>query len=663
MDSRPEGETDAFDDLCPLYTALKRIERRYGAEEQIGEGGMKEVLRVYDERTERHVALARPKVGLRPEFYDAFLREAHITARLEHPNIIKLFDMGVDDQQRPFFTMEFKRGLSLRKILSTLRKGQGAADYPYETRLSIFLRVCEAIAYAHSRHVLHLDLKPENIQVGPFGEVQVCDWGMGEIEQGESEEHLSETLLDPDLYGGQLDPAVKGTPDYMAPEQKDPAMPKSAQNDIFALGCLLYELTTLRDVAHCKDQPPKSPAVAAIVRKACAVNLEDRYSTVEAIREDVNRHLGGFSPDAEQSGFIREARLYFRRNRQACLISMCFSLLFFGAGAWFAMELREEYQRTAAALGKTEEALKLARAERANSEKAIARLEREKLYAAALMTYHRESAYEGNLFLLGTMMMDTAISLSAIENVIDELKKSLAANPPKNDPLWSQMGYALFLTQRFAESATYFEIHPRRRNHELRALIHEFAPLVRADGLLTASDFIRLLKQIANTSTGHYELIEKMLIYDSLRRESLIETARIVRAALEIYNPNWTAPEFVFEPEGRHLRIGGRGLRWLIRAKKGFTKRPVPKLCLLRLLEPHSLEIGAGGFGALAQLEGLNLRRLDIRAANVKQLATLPDMNSLRELIIAPGQFTRIELSKLPESIVVKEMTVSATAD
>ena len=107
-------------ELTPLYHALQKKVVRYSDEELIGKGGMKEVVKAYDAHTERLVALARPKDTIGPERYDAFLREAHITGRLDHPSIIKIFDMGIDEQKRPFFTMEFKRGLSLRVILSNL---------------------------------------------------------------------------------------------------------------------------------------------------------------------------------------------------------------------------------------------------------------------------------------------------------------------------------------------------------------------------------------------------------------------------------------------------------------------------------------------------------------------------------------------------------------
>lgn len=125
-----DGSLDAERELSPLYHSLRKIVNRYRDETLIGTGGMKEVLKVYDERTERHVALARPREGVSVERYDSFLREAYITARLEHPNIINLFDMGIDDRKRPFFTMEFKRGRSLRKILKSLKQGGTTASFP-----------------------------------------------------------------------------------------------------------------------------------------------------------------------------------------------------------------------------------------------------------------------------------------------------------------------------------------------------------------------------------------------------------------------------------------------------------------------------------------------------------------------------------------------------
>ena len=159
---------------------------RYERPRLIGRGGMKVVYRVYDTRTTRHVALARPLTRHDAEHFDTVLREAHLTARLEHPGIITLYDIDVDDDGRPFFTMEFKRGRSLRECLRCWRRDADpfridAGRPTVRSRLEMFLKIGEAIAYAHRRGVLHLDIKPENVQVGHGGEPKVCDWGLGVV--------------------------------------------------------------------------------------------------------------------------------------------------------------------------------------------------------------------------------------------------------------------------------------------------------------------------------------------------------------------------------------------------------------------------------------------------------------------------------------------------
>lgn len=660
--ARPGDIRDPAEDLCPLYHALRQIDLRYSGEELLGTGGMKEVFRIYDERTERHVALARPKKGVMPERYDAFLREAHLTARLEHPNIINLFDMGIDDQQRPFFTMEFKRGLSLRKILSTLREGAGEVDYPYEQRLSIFLRVCEAMAYAHSRHVLHLDLKPENIQVGPFGEVQVCDWGMGEIEQGDSETHLSESLLDPDLYGGQLEPAVKGTPGYMPPEQETPEAPKTVQNDIFALGCLLYELVSLKGATRRGDHPPRSHAVEAIVNKACATDLEERYASVEAMRQDVSRHLMGFSPDAEQAGFFREARLFYRRNRMPCLITFASALLLLGAGIWFTQQLSKSNRATTSALGQARDALAIAESERvsaqaaqARAEEALQRYKRERDYAAVLYAARDEPPLKRATFLIHTLMMQESISLPVIENALLEIDREIAKNPPPGDRIWALKGHVLFMTQRFEEAEEFYAMETGDQDY-LRSLIPEFAPLVREDGLLPVEDFIRLIGKLAKAPLRDRQpLTEKMLIYDSLKRGSPEDTSRLVEVMLRTSNPRWTAGVFDYNPDTRHLRITGDKLRSLYRRGGRRESKEIPVRSLLRLLPLDSLDLRGTRLYSFWHLSGADFRTLDIRGHPPRNLDALSNIPSLRELIVTPGQFAEEQIGALPDKITVHQ--------
>lgn len=653
------------EEVCPLYHALKRISIRYGDEEPVSTGGMKEIYRVYHAPTERYVALARPKADVPMEKYDAFLREAHITGRLEHPNIIKLFDMGIDEQLRPFFTMEFKRGLSLRRILIDLKAGKNSEEWPLSQRFSIFLRVCEAMAYAHSRHVLHLDLKPENIQVGTFGEVQICDWGLGEIQRGVSEEHLNEALLDPDLYGDQLPPPAKGTPGYMAPEQDNPKSIKTTQSDIFALGCLLYEIYTLNEPTQYNEIKPKSPAIAAIVRKACATKPANRYKNVEAMRQDVYRHVLGFSPTVEQAGFIRECRLFYRRNRLPCMMTICFTTLLFAAGSWFNAQLRQSYRNTAQALDQTKTALAEAQeakifatlqqdaAEKARdeAEDLLAKYLEEKELSSTLLTNQSVNTVSGSILLLHFLIMDESITLSAIENALEQINFALRNNPPPSDRLWQMKAYTLFLMQRFEESKKFYAMRAVNEG-DISAMIPEYAPRVDpTTGLLPVDDFTRLLRSLHNRKEDRAPLIEKMVIYDSLKRGSIEEQAKIVRTVLELSNEQWRKPVFKYSVDSKHLQISGQGLRKLIRPKVPDEGSPYPTRSILRFLPLRSLDISNSHIKRLNYLDGLDLLYLDIRQTPVKNLAPLSRMTSLRELIVEPQQFSDAQLEQVPSFI------------
>ncbi|NQZ59961.1 MAG: serine/threonine protein kinase, partial [Lentisphaeraceae bacterium] len=213
----------------PLCEQLGELEENYSDEELIARGGMKSISRVFCASTHRYVAKATLNEVSKIELRDAFIREARLTALLDHPNIIKIYEIGLSKKGEPFFTMELKTGSNLSQFL--------AEQHSKIELLGIFIKICDAISYSHSRRVLHLDLKPENIQVGSFGEVVVCDWGLGKIITNmDRNDKAAEVQFDADilnhctLYG-----EAKGTPGYMAPEQLL-GHEKSEQTDIYALG-------------------------------------------------------------------------------------------------------------------------------------------------------------------------------------------------------------------------------------------------------------------------------------------------------------------------------------------------------------------------------------------------------------------------------------------
>lgn len=209
--------------------------------DSLGKGAMGEVVRAIDTQLEREVAIKclRERHLNNEDSKARFLLEAKATGQLQHPNIPTVHELGESAEGRPYFTMALVQGENLGSIVDRLR--QGNADYhktyTFARRIQIIQAVCDAIHYAHSRGYLHRDLKPDNIMIGPFGEVQVMDWGLVRRFTDEAGPRLDKTTMKGTFIG---------TAAYAAPEQiAGESAHLDERTDVYGLGALLYEVTTL----------------------------------------------------------------------------------------------------------------------------------------------------------------------------------------------------------------------------------------------------------------------------------------------------------------------------------------------------------------------------------------------------------------------------------
>lgn len=226
------------------------FDERYGPPTELGRGGMGVVQLHRDERIGREVAMKRlrgPVVGM-PELSARFVREARVQGQLEHPAIPPVYDVGVDPDGAPYFTIKRLRGRTLKDIIAGLVAGTPRyAQFTRRRLLADLASVCLAVEFAHNRGVLHRDLKPANIMLGDYGEVYVLDWGVAKLaEVDDSPVDLSEIVRDTPAGEAATTMAgiVLGTPGYMAPEQLHnhnigPTV------DVYALGSILFEILTL----------------------------------------------------------------------------------------------------------------------------------------------------------------------------------------------------------------------------------------------------------------------------------------------------------------------------------------------------------------------------------------------------------------------------------
>ena len=335
-------------------------ESKFIIEGILGKGGMGTIYDAYDRNIRRKVAIKSINEEMSDQDINRryFTKEAQITGQLEHPNIIPVYEMGVNPQGRLYYVMKRVEGTTLADVLDAIKAGnyETANTYNLGMLLSIFQKVCDAIAYAHARGVVHLDLKPENIMLGDFGEVLILDWGIARLRRRSANvDNLLYVTLDDDVnFSDEFESEqVIGTPAFMAPEQATGQSKKiGTRTDVYSLGAILYNILTLRPPAAGKtttviikkivtgrvkdpmafneeNNLPFDKKVALLhiagmkipgpLSKICmmAMNeqLGDRYQKVSGMLQDLNAYLSGYTTKAEEAGLLRRAYLYVWRHK------------------------------------------------------------------------------------------------------------------------------------------------------------------------------------------------------------------------------------------------------------------------------------------------------------------------------------------------------------
>ena len=375
------------------------ISERYKVIGEIARGGMGAVLEVQDNDLDRRVAMKVLLRDTRREESDSgspldtgpvnrFIAEAQLTGWLEHPNIVPVHELGLDSQGRVYFTMKRVKGRSLRQVMDKLRQGHAAthAEFPLGKLLTIVMKVCDAIDFAHNKGILHRDLKPENIMVGQFGEVLVMDWGLAKqidgnqaastskLPKNETARFTLDVALGADDDSRETrEGTISGTPAYMAPEQaRGNVREISQRTDIFCVGAILYEMLCLvppylaSSMTGALDQarehqllPPrvklertlkdeklkrafgprgiergrKFPReLVSVCMRAMSEQRELRYNSVADLRRDVENWLTALPVSAHRDNPFTAINKWARRNptRAAVLTLALFFMLLGG---------------------------------------------------------------------------------------------------------------------------------------------------------------------------------------------------------------------------------------------------------------------------------------------------------------------------------------------
>ncbi|HEY6564072.1 MAG TPA: serine/threonine-protein kinase, partial [Pirellulaceae bacterium] len=314
-------------------------------------GGLGEVTVALDEQLRREVAFKEmhSQFAKHDDTRKRFLREAEVTGRLEHPGIVPVYGMGQFPDGRPFYAMRFIKGPTLKDAAERFHAAERQPRPPAERSLALrellnrFLTVCDAISYAHSRNVLHRDLKPGNILLGEYGETLVVDWGLAKYIVGDDDSSLGEvsSIASPAGDAATVElmrtrvGRVVGTPQFMSPEQANGQIGAlGPATDIYALGATLYVILTgrppiergsndamLADVRLGRWLRPREinsripRPLESICVKAMALEASDRFDSVGRLAEDIRRWLADAPVSSHQETLAERLARLGRKHR------------------------------------------------------------------------------------------------------------------------------------------------------------------------------------------------------------------------------------------------------------------------------------------------------------------------------------------------------------
>ena len=333
LDQSLTGAT--FDDIETVTTEvepefLSSVDGRFKKEGILGEGGMGFVFYAVDTILHRRVAIKSLLRSVSPKstYWKRFYREAQITAQLAHPSIVPVYSIEFDDDKQPNLIMKMIEGVTLDEYIHECLDVSETNKFVNSKhgllpRIEIMIKICDAIYYAHTRGVVHRDLKPDNIMVGQFADVYVMDWGLARPR--DEDDFAQEIIAQIEDHGLKTrDGAIIGTPIYMSPEQAHGDLDiVSYASDQYCVGMILYELVSLKQ-ARKSDKVPEliqharsgvlidinedfkniDPRLKSIILKACHKNIEKRYPSMQALAQDLRRFTHNKSVWAHKDSLI-----------------------------------------------------------------------------------------------------------------------------------------------------------------------------------------------------------------------------------------------------------------------------------------------------------------------------------------------------------------------
>ena len=681
-EERKQNLSDLFDEALTvsseeslsqsaLFKELQTCSDRYADMKVYKTGGSKLIHEAHDRMTDRRVAVATLRENPDIAQIDSFIREARLNALLQHPNIIPVYDMGVNGKN-PFFSMKFIAGITLADIIDALNNKDADFEekYPLTALVDIFLNICNGMSYAHSQGIMHLDLKPENIRVDKFGDVLICDWGLAAIIDDHetvndyfgSLENYSINQLD--LKNPTMDGYIKGTPGYMAPEQTGRTeYSKGTWTDTFSLGCILYSILCFREpfsgeleeVLHntSKSLFPKPSEIntgipsqlEAICLKAMSRNPKDRYREVESLHADILAYRNGYITSAEEFTFFKFILFFIKRNKAvSAVVFIAVSMLILFT-VFFIGSLDES----------RDEALKLAEKYKYERNENV---KRGALLSVQFLEKYKK-AYLSDNYKDAMIYADSAIRLD-----------------PENKPAYFYKARLECINFNFDESLKNFAL--AGQVDFLHGIARKYQSEPRP---LSIQNKLKIIEE--SIKVNGYSRPASDFVHNEVYSEMDIEKRLVlVKGILELYNPQLKTLHFVYDKNLEYLDISNnpnlkwgyalqnfplkslnisstklntlRAMRAVVTQELNASHTPLNSLRYLITDNLRNLNISHTQVSNLDLLEKSPIQILDISHTPVKNLKILKTMKYLRNLTVHKGQFSQSELAKVPVNVEIQ---------
>ncbi|EDM28823.1 hypothetical protein LNTAR_09639 [Lentisphaera araneosa HTCC2155] len=574
-------------------------EARYTYIKHIASGGQKNISSAFDTKLHRTVALAELKSDLPDQETESFIEEIFLTASFQHPNIIKILDFGIRKEDTLFFTMELMLNSNLR---NHIKKN----ETPATQNLEIFLKICDAIAYAHSKGVIHLDLKPDNIQIGAFGEVLISDWGLSKK-----------------LGSGLKNSKSQGTPGFMAPEQTASGAELSSATDIYSLGAILSFLFSKVP----ENEIPQG--IHAVIKKAMAQDPEERYQKVEDLKHEISNFIAGYSTNAQQAGFIKELQLLIRRNSQLCITIFTSLILITCLTAYFLLNLKDKNVNLAQSIEELE----------ITGRKLSKSVILEKQLNTELV--NRELKVAENLMQYPLYFSSPA---SSSQKALDIYLRQ------ENTQTFNKKLLIILLIRQDFDKILELEL---KAPEELMEIIEKFAQKPKsADGVLKElKDFVELLQTMNNLPNKPFSnlkkaYMERAVYYSDDVVKPIIMSPLIIKQLIKTWNPDWDTNNLFYSIHNSSLTLRGHELS-VLSDNSPYSSH----YSFLRFLKFKKLDLRESNIAVMRHLNGLDLQTLDIRETQVQNLHPHKATRDISTVIINPGQFPEESINHLPPAV------------